>query len=134
MNFHFYFVFVVKEFQICECLTYRTVASQHGLSEGSLTVEDMFCRQHMPILQEAINNIGFGRNYQAFGKITERDLRRKLAGCKIRRTRKVHSIHFPRSGNVWRGPLQGNKAVIGQGAQASGVARRSRCHNVDEPC
>ena len=56
--FHFCFVFINKLLQICECLTYRIVASQHGLSEGSFTVEDMFSRQHLHILREAINNMG----------------------------------------------------------------------------
>ena len=131
--FHFYFVFVVEQFQIlCECLTYRTVAHQHGL-EGSLTVEDMFCRWKLPILWESVNNMGHSKyglklNFNAIimrtmKSLLERDPRRKFAQWQIRRTRWVRrSLPFPRSGNLCRRPLPANNADVGRGMQASGVA------------
>ena len=91
--FHFYFVFVVEQFQMCECLTYRTVAHQHGL-QGSLTVEDMFCRWKLPILWESVNNMGHSKyglklNFNAIimrtmKSLLERDPRRKFAQWQIR--------------------------------------------------
>ena len=95
----------------------------------------------MPILQEATNNMGRTKysvklDLDAIIRHSVKSLNRIYAentqDAKYAKLEKF--IHFPRSGYIWRGPLQGNKAVIWQVAQVSAVAGRSRCHNVDEPC